>query len=214
MNSARDDTGVFAKFCPPTVAGGKVYLATFSDQLNVYGLLPSCTVSLSQTQQAMLPAGGSGQINVTAGDECSWSATTGASFITIDAGATGQGSGTINYTVSPNPGAPRTGAIEVAGQILTVTQDSGCSFTADPANIQFKWKGGSDVVSIQETGPCSWTASSDVSWITIAPSGTGPGSGLVSIIASRNPDKFAARTGHVLVGGTTITVVQLAKHGN
>jgi len=31
----------FAKNCPPTVANGKVYLATFSDRLNVYGVLPA-----------------------------------------------------------------------------------------------------------------------------------------------------------------------------
>jgi len=36
----RDTVGDFAKFCPPTVANGKVYLATFSNRLNVYGLLP------------------------------------------------------------------------------------------------------------------------------------------------------------------------------
>ncbi len=36
---ARDDFGLFAKFCPPTVVNGKVYLATFSNQLVVYGLL-------------------------------------------------------------------------------------------------------------------------------------------------------------------------------
>ena len=30
--------GNFAKFVPPTVANGKVYLATFSGQLDVYGL--------------------------------------------------------------------------------------------------------------------------------------------------------------------------------
>lgn len=38
--SARDRVGNFAKFVPPTVANGKVYLATFSNRLNVYGLLP------------------------------------------------------------------------------------------------------------------------------------------------------------------------------
>lgn len=38
--SARDSVGNFAKFVPPTVANGKVYLATFSNRLNVYGLLP------------------------------------------------------------------------------------------------------------------------------------------------------------------------------
>jgi len=39
QNLRRDDVGAFAKFCPPTVAAGKVYLATFSGQLLVYGLL-------------------------------------------------------------------------------------------------------------------------------------------------------------------------------
>jgi hypothetical protein len=37
----RDGMGNFAKFVPPTVANGQVYLATFSDRLNVYGLLSS-----------------------------------------------------------------------------------------------------------------------------------------------------------------------------
>jgi hypothetical protein len=36
----RDSVGNFAKFVAPTVANGKVYLATFSNRLNVYGLLP------------------------------------------------------------------------------------------------------------------------------------------------------------------------------
>lgn len=35
----RDSVGLFAKFTPPTVAGGRVYLATFSGKLRVYGLL-------------------------------------------------------------------------------------------------------------------------------------------------------------------------------
>ena len=39
-NAQRDGVGGFAKFVPPTVANGKVYLATFSNRLNVYGLLP------------------------------------------------------------------------------------------------------------------------------------------------------------------------------
>jgi hypothetical protein len=33
-----DNSGNFAKFVPPTIANGKVYLATFSNQLVVYGL--------------------------------------------------------------------------------------------------------------------------------------------------------------------------------
>ena len=41
QNAPRDDFGSFAKFCPPTVANGKLYLATFANRLVVYGLLPA-----------------------------------------------------------------------------------------------------------------------------------------------------------------------------
>jgi uncharacterized protein (TIGR03437 family) len=41
QNSARDDIGKFAKFCSPTVVNGKVYVASFSGYLAVYGLLSS-----------------------------------------------------------------------------------------------------------------------------------------------------------------------------
>jgi len=41
QNESRDDFGNFAKYTPPTIANGKVYLATFSNSLVVYGLLPS-----------------------------------------------------------------------------------------------------------------------------------------------------------------------------
>ena len=40
MIPGRDKLGNLAKFVPPTVANGKVYAATFSDQVDVYGLLP------------------------------------------------------------------------------------------------------------------------------------------------------------------------------
>jgi hypothetical protein len=39
QDATRDDLGNFAKFSPPTVVNGKVYLPTFSNQLVVYGLL-------------------------------------------------------------------------------------------------------------------------------------------------------------------------------
>jgi hypothetical protein len=51
MNAARDNFGNFAKLVPPLVVNGKVYVATFSNQVAVYGLLTTTgggtSVSLS-----------------------------------------------------------------------------------------------------------------------------------------------------------------------
>ena len=41
MVPSRDSVGNLAKFVCPTIANGKVYLATFSNQLDIYGLLPA-----------------------------------------------------------------------------------------------------------------------------------------------------------------------------
>ena len=49
QNAARDGIGKFAKFVCPTIANGKVYMATFSNVLNVYGLLPKKTAAANKT---------------------------------------------------------------------------------------------------------------------------------------------------------------------
>jgi hypothetical protein len=45
QNQTRDDFGNLAKYCPPTVVNGKVYMATFSDTVCVYGLLASASLA-------------------------------------------------------------------------------------------------------------------------------------------------------------------------
>ncbi|MGC2182664.1 MAG: IPT/TIG domain-containing protein, partial [Terriglobales bacterium] len=52
QNSARDDVGTYAKWVPPTVANGKVYLGTFSGQLQVYGLAPPAASGIRFVQVA------------------------------------------------------------------------------------------------------------------------------------------------------------------
>ena len=42
----------FAKYVPPTIANGKVYLATFSDRLNVYGLHSPAAASAPAARRA------------------------------------------------------------------------------------------------------------------------------------------------------------------
>jgi hypothetical protein len=59
MNAPRDGFGNFAKFVPPLVNNGKVYVATWSNQVAVYGLLsgtaPDFQISASPTTMSVLP---------------------------------------------------------------------------------------------------------------------------------------------------------------
>lgn len=49
---ARDSVGTFAKFVPPVVANGKVYMATFNNAVVVYGLLPKTTAAAAPAAKA------------------------------------------------------------------------------------------------------------------------------------------------------------------
>jgi len=66
QNAARDDVGSYAKFCPPTIANGKVYLATFSGQLVAYGLNPPPATGISFIQvTAATPQSPTSTVSVT-----------------------------------------------------------------------------------------------------------------------------------------------------
>jgi PQQ-like domain len=126
QNKARDDLGLFAKFAPPTVANGKVYLATFSNQLCVYGLLntgPDFSLSSSDTGQAVLP-GGTAQFTIQVAPINGFATPVTLAVTGLPAGATatfapasGTGSSTLTITTSA--------ATPLGGSVLNVTGTAG-----------------------------------------------------------------------------------------
>jgi hypothetical protein len=176
--------------------------------VNRYTLTVACTYSINPAGQIAPAAGGSFSVNVTTGAGCPWNATvnsSGASWLTINSGATGSGNGTVTYTVANNPGGARSGSLTIAGQTFTVTQGAGCSFGLNPTQQNFAAAGGSGNFAVTANSGCNWTATTGDSWITIT-GGTGTANGSVGFTVAANTGP--ARTGTITVGGQTFTVTQ------
>ena len=165
-----------------------------------------CTYSISPTSKSFPVEGGSGTITVSAGTQCSWTAVSNASWITIPPGSGGTGNGTANYSVAANTGSSsRTGTITIAGKTFTVTQ-IGPSYSISPTSKSFPAAGGSGTFNVSTCAGCSWTPVPNASWITVT-SGSGPGSGTVKYTVSANSAK-GTRKATITVGGKVFAVTQ------
>jgi hypothetical protein len=86
----------------------------------------ACTYSILPTSNTLGSGAGTGTVNVTAGTNCFWTASTNSGswdWIAITSGWNGTGSGTVNYLVLPNyTGSLRSGYLTIAGQTFAITQ--------------------------------------------------------------------------------------------
>jgi len=93
----------------------------------VYSVPAACSFSLSPGSQSYGPEGGTGSVSLSTASTCSWTAVSGASWLTVTAGASGTGPGSVSFAVAANTAsASRTATLSIGGQVFTVSQ-SGCT---------------------------------------------------------------------------------------
>jgi hypothetical protein len=165
-----------------------------------------CGFSLATTSASAPAGGGSASFDVRTADGCAWAANSSANWLSITAGATGSGNGTVRYTAAANTGPQRAGTITAGGQTFTVNQSTGCTYSISRASDNVASSGGAVSVAVTAPASCSWTAVSNAAWISISSGGSGSGNGTVQIVVAANPD--AERRGTVTIAGQTYTVVQ------
>jgi hypothetical protein len=84
---------------------------------------PGCFLFLSPISASFARAGiANYKVKVLTGNTCKWTSSTQDSWITITSEISGTGSGVITFSVSVNPGIPRTGTITIANRVFTVFQ--------------------------------------------------------------------------------------------
>jgi hypothetical protein len=169
----------------------------------------SCNPTISPTSFNGSAAGGSGNVVVTAATGCSWNATSNASWITITAGSSGSGGGSVTYSFPANPDTTaRAGTITIAGATFTLNQAAApCSPTISPASASAAASGITATVSVTAANGCSWTATSNAPWISIGGGASGNGNGLVTYTVAAYTGS-TSRTGTLTIGGNTFTVTQ------
>jgi hypothetical protein len=108
--------------------------------------------------------------------------------------------------VAANAAPARGGTLTVADRVLTVNQASLCTWVFSPPFHTFTASGGNGNVLVIVSGPCTWTAASDVEWIVLTAGGSGTGGGLVQFVAA--PNSGPARTGSLTIAGQRYEVIE------
>lgn len=198
----------------PNLGSARTGIITIGDRSFTVTQAGDCSFSISPTSESFGFSGGTGTVGVIAPAGCSWSVTGVPTWITITAGSSGAGNGTVSYSVQANPGSARNVTLTIAGLSFTVNQaafGSGCTFSLSPPSESFTASGGSASVNVTTQGGCDWSASSPDNWITITSGSSGTGIGTVSYTVAANAG--AARTGTIAIGDQTFTVNQGAAGG-
>ncbi len=140
QNATRDGFGNLAKFVPPTVANGKVYVATFSNQVAVYGLLPTSFTLTATTSSQTVMEGNAASYALSIGAISGFSGTVSFSVSGLPAGAaasfspsTVTGSGSTTLTVTTSSSTPvATSTLTITGTSGSLTQTANVSLTVTP----------------------------------------------------------------------------------
>lgn len=168
----------------------------------------NCTLTIDPASNLSVPSNAfQGTINVTS--TCQWTAQSTVGFVSVTAGATGNGNGQIAYSVGANPSAQsRSGAIRIGNLTFNITQSGGgCSITLNPPRASLTGAVFAGRFNVNGSVGCQWTPTSPDSWITIASFSSVNGSGAVDYALTPN-FTGAERSGTVRVNNETFTITQ------
>ncbi|MEP7337208.1 MAG: proprotein convertase P-domain-containing protein [Acidobacteriota bacterium] len=165
----------------------------------------NCAYNVTANNQNFNALGGTGTISVETASGCGWTAISNgsdSSFISINSGSTGSGTGTVSFTVAPTSGGARSGTLLVAGQAITITQSAGegCSYALSPDGRNFPATGGTGSFNVTAAPECVWAATTGDPFVNILFASAGQGSGTVNFIVLPN-DQPSSRSAKINVGG-------------
>jgi hypothetical protein len=163
---------------------------------------------IAYTPEIFTTDGGSMMIDVIAGGNAQWSATSGASWLTVALGESGEGDGFVFLIADPynNTSQSRTGAVTVAGKTIYFTQ-RGYALSISPQVAQIGSNSGAGEFGVAAPLSAVWEAVVTQPWITVLGSTTGIGNGTLRYTVAAN-ETGATRSGKIIVSGQEYSITQ------
>jgi uncharacterized repeat protein (TIGR01451 family) len=179
---------------------------------------PPCYYTLSPGTALWGASGGTGSFAVTASSSsCAWTATSSnASQVSVTAGASGTGNGTVTYSVAANNSGTQSPTITVADKnggnstfSIAQASDYSCTFPLSPSSVEVSADGTSNFFAVNASNSfCNWTAkSNDPTALSVTLNSSGQGVGAVYYAVAQNTSP-QPRTLTITAGCETFTVNQ------
>jgi hypothetical protein len=208
-----------------------------SARTNTFGLSAPCSYSISPSTQMFNAPAATGSFAVSTAATCQWTAASQSSWISVTAGASATGPGTVSYSVAANPvTSTRTGTILAAGWNFTVTQAAAaptsptpppppppppsptpsptCTYTLSSSSDTIASAATSIGVGVTDGTTCTWSAASPVSWAVVSAGASGTGPGTVTVTVSKN-NNMSSRSATLTIAGQSFVLTQQGRkrHG-
>ncbi|MGV8040267.1 MAG: BACON domain-containing protein [Thermoanaerobaculaceae bacterium] len=172
----------------------------------------NCTFTVSPLNLTAPPRGGgvTPAVSVATAPGCEWRVVSRVEWLPVTLGSTFTGPGPVALTAAANTTpATRTGQVTVAGQTVTVTQPTSCGTMITPSALNVPALPPAPLtITVTISSQCQWEAKSNDRWLTVSPTGTQSGNGVVRVAIE--PNHTASRQGTLTVAGQTVTVNQVA----
>ena len=163
---------------------------------------------IAYTPEIFTTDGGSMMIDVIAGGNAQWAATSGANWLTVALGESGEGNGFVFLIADPynNTSQSRTGSVTVAGKTIYFTQ-RGYALSISPQVAQIGSNSGAGEFGVAAPLSAVWEAVVTQPWITVLGSTTGIGNGTLRYTVAAN-ETGATRSGKIIVSGQEYSITQ------
>jgi Glucose / Sorbosone dehydrogenase/Putative binding domain, N-terminal len=98
--------------------------------------------------------------------------------------------------------------VNLGGSISRIASAGPCTYSISPTSATYQSDAGAGSVAVTAAAGCGWTATSNVSWITISGGASGDGNGTVTYAVAPYTGHPKNRSGTATIAGQTFSVKQ------